>query len=152
MRLLGFKSLAISAALGFAILFAAASDVNAQSRRDIERERQKIERQQQKIASQNAKHERQERIRRQRSRDYSNDGQYNEGLTRRSVNATLYQGYQQGLIAGQSDRRAGKYGRFNVYRNTGSAPNNGDPSSTDYLYRQGYLQGYEDGFHGRSRY
>ena len=153
MRLLSFKSLAIMAALGFAILLGAAADTSAQSRREIERERQRYERQQQRIARQNARIERQRREERmRRSRDYSDNDPYNSRMTRRDVNATHSEGYQQGLLAGQSDRRDGKYNRFNVYRNTGSAPNSGDPSSADYLYRQSYLQGYEDGFHGRMRY
>jgi len=154
MRSLGTKGLTAMALLVLAIVLGAAADTSAQSRRDIERERQRIEKQQQRIARQNARleRERQERYRREQPRGNRDDGAYNEGLTRRSVNATLYQGYQQGLIAGQSDRSARKYNRFNVYRNTGSAPNDGDPTSRDYLYRQGYLEGYEDGFHGRLRY
>ena len=57
-------------------------------------------------------------------------------------------GYQAGIY----DRRRGKYNQSNVYRDTGSYPNEGDPTSTDYIYRQGYLAGYNDGFNGRRNY
>lgn len=150
MRTLGFKSLTITVALGFAILIGAASDASGQSRRDLERERQRIEKQQQKIARQ-IERDRRDRMRQEQSRGYRNDRAYNGGSSRSALNDVLYQGYQQGLIAGRADRSAGKYNRFNVYRNSGSAPN-GDPTSADYLYRQGYLEGYEDGFYGRLRY
>ena len=68
------------------------------------------------------------------------------------MNSVMFSGYQQGFLAGQADRRKGKYNRSNVYRGTGFYPNQDDPTSADYLYRQGYLQGYEDGYHGAVRY
>lgn len=132
----------LMAGLAFAVLIATATDAAAQSRRDIERERQRIERQRQNDARQD----------RRSGRYRDNRGNSSENPNRAAVNAAVYQGYQQGLVAGRSDGRVGKYNRFNVYRNTGSAPNSGDPTSWDYLYRQGYLEGYEDGYHSRIRY
>jgi len=117
-----------------------AADAHGQTRRQIERERerQRIERQQQ----------RSERER------YGNGRYDNDRYDSRSagLNNAVSMGYQQGLIAGEFDGRKRKYNRSNVYRNTGSTPNSGDPTGYDYLYRQGYLQGYDDGYYGRRRY
>lgn len=143
MKSLSIKSLTVMAGLVFALLIGTTTDASGQNRRDIERERQRIERQRQNNAGWNQ--------RRDRDRDRDNRSS-SVRPNRAAVNAALYQGYQQGLMAGRSDRSARKYNRFNVYRNTGSAPNSGDPTSWDYLYRQGYLEGYEDGYHGRTRY
>ena len=143
MRSSGFRNIAIISALGFAFLVAGTLDAAAQYRWDNDRERQRVE--QQRRANQNWQRE---QDRQRRSRDYRRDNVYNG----RYGSAAVNQGYQQGLIAGQTDRRKGKYNRSNVYRNTGSYPNAGDPSSADYQYRQGYLQGYEDGYYGRNRY
>lgn len=149
MRSIGLKHLAITGFLGSLLLVAGASEANAQSRREIERERQRIERQQRRA---NRDVRRQQRQNRDdgyygNDRDYRNGSVYNGRYNR----AALDQGYQVGYAAGQRDRGK-KYGRSNVYRNTGSYPTNGDPSSADYLHRQGYLQGYEDGYYGRRNY
>ena len=119
----------------FAGLFA--GEANGQTRRQIERERQRIERQQ-----------RNDRERYRNGR-YDND-RYDSRST--GLNNAVSMGYQQGLIAGEWDRRKRKYNQSNVYRNTGSVPNSGDPTNYDYLYRQGYLQGYNDGYNGRRSY
>jgi hypothetical protein len=111
-------------------VFISSTEADAQSRRQIERERQRIEREQR-------------RYERQRQ------GRMGRATERQINNSTFNTGYQQGLLAGQYDRRKRKYNQSNVYRGTGSAPNSGDPSNMDYIYRQAYLQGYEDGFHGR---
>lgn len=147
MRSFNFKKIVTAAALGFGFLIAGTVDTNAQSSRDIERERQRIERQDQRIAKQNARTERERRRQARQRRDQGGVDTYYNGPDR------IYpQGYEQGLIAGQADGRDRKYNRFNVYRNSGSAPNAGDPTAVDYVYRQGYLQGYEDGYNGRVRY
>ena len=135
MSLFKFKNIAIMAAMGLMLLVVGSSDVNAQTRREIERERQRIERDQRRIARQ----------RQQRDRGY-------RGSEGRIYNANYDHGYQQGMLAGQYDRRRGKYNQSNVYRGTGAYPNGGDPTSSDYIYRQGYLQGYNDGFYGRRNY
>lgn len=133
----------MAAAVFAGVVLGSAEDVNAQTRRQIERERQRVERQN-------------ERLQRQRERNARSLGYYEDdhvrGSARAGANNAVSMGYQQGLLAGQHDRRDRKYNRFNVYRNTGSAPNSGDPTSYDYLYRQGYLAGYEDGYRGRVRY
>lgn len=152
MRSIGLKHLAITGFLGSLLLIAGASEANAQSRREIERERQRIERQQRRANRDVRRQQRQDR-------DYRDDGYYGSDRDYRSGSvyngrynrAALDQGYQVGYAAGQRDRGK-KYGRSNVYRNTGSYPTNGDPSSADYLHRQGYLQGYEDGYYGRRNY
>jgi hypothetical protein len=115
------------------VTFAGSSEANGQSRRDIQRERQRIEREQRRVADQ-----------RQANR--------NSRVIRRAENAHYDHGYAQGLLAGQYDRRRGKFNQSNVYRGTGSYPNAGDPTNTDYIYRQGYLQGYSDGFYGPRNY
>ena len=134
MALLKTKKFMIGAIFGLVVFVAGISDVNAQSRRDIERERQRIEREER-------------RLEKQRGRNrQSGVGRVTE---RRVDNANYNTGYQQGFLAGQFDGRKRKYNQSNVYRGTGTAPNDGDPTSSDYIYRQGYLRGYEDGFHGR---
>jgi len=131
MSLHRFRKLAVGFAIGMTFLIVGSSDVNAQSRRDIERERQRIEREQRR----------------------NNQVRGNNRVTERRVNNANYiTGYQQGVIAGEFDRRKKKYNQSNVYRGTGSYPNSGDPTQADYVYRQGYLEGYEDGFYGRRKY
>lgn len=146
MRSIGLKKLGVTAALGLAFLIVGASSTNAQYRRENDRDR--YERQQRQYERNQRRDDRDwSRDQRRRTRDDRYDNNY-----RRNLNGAFDQGYQQGMIAGQSDRRKGKYGRSNVYRNSGSYPNAGDPSSIDYLQRQGYLQGYDDGYYGRRRY
>jgi Ni/Co efflux regulator RcnB len=131
----------IAASVVLTIGMLGSTQANAQSRREIERQRQRIEQQN------NARWER-ERQRQQRRDRGNND----ERSDRYIANANYTQGYQNGYLAGTSDGRKGKYNRSNVYRNTGSYPNGGDTNSIDYIYRQGYLAGYEDGFRGRRNY
>ena len=134
MSLFDIRKIAVGLALGFAVLIMGSGEVNAQSRRELERERQRIQRQQERLA---------------RQRQY--DARYR--TTERGVsNANYNHGYSQGMLAGEYDRRRGKYNQSNVYRNTGSYPNAGDPTSADYIYRQAFLQGYSDGFYGRRNY
>lgn len=121
-------------AFGLVIVFVGTVDVNAQSRREIERERQRQIQQ----------------YERQRRSDVYIDR--SERLPNRTVNTLLLQGYENGLRAGRMDRSRRKFNASNVYRNTPARPYNGDSSSADYLYRQGYLEGYEDGYYGRLRY
>ena len=128
------KKAALGIFVGILLMLAANSDVSAQSRRELERERQRIERE-------NARYQQNRRNNRSTRQAEQQIG-----------NSAYSSGYQYGLMAGQYDRRKGKYNLSNVYRNTGSYPNEGDPTSTDYVYRQGYLQGYNDGFNGRSNY
>lgn len=134
------KNAVMAAGLGLLMLVIGSSEASAQSRREIERERQRIERQ-------NARYQREQR---------RNNDRYSSATTarteRRIANANYASGYEQGFIAGEFDRRKGKYNRSNVYRDTGSYPNEGDPTSNDYIYRQGYLQGYNDGFNGIRNY
>ena len=121
-------------AFGLVVLFAGSTDTNAQTRRDDYRDRDRND----------SRYDRQRRDRDSRTT--------NQGMSRRDVNVLLLQGYENGLNAGRTDRSRRKYNASNVYRNTPSRPYNGDTSSADYLYRQGYLEGYEDGYYGRIRY
>ncbi len=134
MRSFRFFSVVWAIAIGFGIVFFSSTNVDAQSRREIERERQR----------QIQRYERQRR----------NDVFTNRSsrLPNRTVNTLLLQGYENGLRAGRMDRSRGKFNASNVYRNTPSRPYNGDSSSADYLYRRGYLEGYEDGYRDRIRY
>jgi hypothetical protein len=132
MSLFNIRKTLVGLAIGLIVMIAGSSEANAQSRRQIERERQRIEREQRRANGQR-------------------QGGYDRIMTRAN-NAHFDQGYQQGIMAGQYDRRKNKYNQSNVYRGTGSAPNEGDPTSTDYIYRQGYLQGYHDGYNGGIRY
>ena len=146
-RSFNIKNLAMAAGLGLAMVLVGSVDTNAQTRRDRDRQAQRAARQQQRIAERNARRNR-ESIREQRERASRGESVYNGSR----YNAVMNSGYQQGFQAGQADRRRGKYNHSNVYRGTGSYPNQGDPTSADYLYRQGFLQGYEDGYRGRVSY
>jgi len=132
MSLSVIKKVIVGASIGLSIVLFASSDVQAQSRSERERELRRIQ--------ENARLDRQRTTRMTRQ----------QSLTRRQHDNAYFQGgYEQGYLAGVSDARRQKYNRSNVYRGTGSAPNLGDPTSGDYIYRQGYLAGYEDGYHGR---
>ena len=140
MGFLNMKKMVFGIFVGIVVMLAANTDVSAQSRRELERERQRIERE-------NA------RYRQNRQRSYrNNNNQSTRQTEQRVANSTYTTGYEQGLMAGQYDRRSGKYNRSNVYRDTGAYPNQGDPTSIDYVYRQAYLQGYNDGFNGTRHY
>lgn len=139
MALFDIKKILVGAGIAMVVFVAGADDASAQTRRQIERERQRIERE-------NA------RYRRERERQYRNGSVVTRRTEQRVNNANFMNGYQQGLMAGEFDRRSGKYNRSNVYRGSGTSPNDGDPTSSDYIYRQGYLQGYEDGFRGVRNY
>ena len=142
MALFDIKKVIVAAGFALVVLLTANADVSAQSRREIERERERIERQ-------DARYERE----RQR---YNRNDRTQSGVSRRTeqriANANYTNGYRQGLLAGQFDRRKRKYNQSNVYRDTGSYPNEGDPTSSDYIYRQGYLAGYNDGYNGVRNY
>ena len=142
MALFSLKKLLVASGLGMAILVGASVEANGQTRREIERERQRIERE-------NARYQRERQRRNRMNRNESVDIRRAE---RYINNANYANGYQQGLQAGEYDRRRGKYNQSNVYRDTGSLPSDGDPTSGDYMYRQGFLQGYNDGFHGIRNY
>ena len=130
-RIVNFLSILV---LGVMILFAGSMETSAQTRREVERERQR----------------QQQRYERQRRNEvYMNRS---SRLPNRTVKNLLLQGYENGLRAGQMDRSKRKFNASNVYRNTPSRPYNGDAGSADYLYRQGYLEGYEDAYNGRRRY
>ena len=141
MALFNIKKIAIAATFGLAVLIAGSSEVSAQSRREIERERQRIERE-------NARYRNDQR----RNRNTRNASSVSRRTEQRVANANYTNGYQQGLLAGEYDRRKRKYNQSNVYRDTGAYPNDGDPTSSDYIYRQGYLQGYNDGYNGIRNY
>lgn len=142
MALFNIKKFAIATGVLLVIFVAGNGEASAQSRRDVERERQRIERE-------NARYQ---RDRQRRYRDNRNDAVVSRRTEQRINNSTYSTGYQQGLLAGEYDRRSGKYNRSNVYRDTGASPNEGDPSSSDFIYRQGYLEGYNNGFHGTRNY
>ena len=143
MRILtDLRKVALGALFGLAVLITANSDVAAQSRREIERERQRIERE-------NARYQREQQ---RRNRNYRNGSGVSRRTEQRVANANYSNGYQYGFMAGEYDRRRGKYNQSNVYRDSGAYPNSGDPTSSDYLYRQGYLQGYNDGYNGVRNY
>ncbi len=129
MTLFDLKKVVLAGGFGLVVLAGISTNANAQSRREVERERQRIERE-------NARYER--------------DRQRQSQVDRN--NANYSHGYQQGLLAGEYDGRKKKYNQSNVYRDTGSYPNAGDPTSSDYIYRQGYLKGYNDGYNGRRNY
>lgn len=129
-----FGKIFIAGVVAMFVLLVGNTDATAQSRREIERERQRIERQRER----QDRNTRQTRATRQYER-YVNNVNFNNG-------------YQYGFLAGEYDRRKGKYNRSNVYRDTPPQPYDGDPTNIDYMYRQGYLAGYEDGFYGRRNY
>jgi hypothetical protein len=135
-------NLVVIALVGLTLLLGASATTNGQTRRDIEREQRRIERQ-------NAKYQRDQQ---RRNRNDRNSTIATRRTEQQNANSSYGSGYDQGFQAGQYDRRSGKYNRSNVYRDTGSSPNDGDPTSIDFVYRQGYLKGYNDGFYGERNY
>ena len=142
MTILSIRKILVASGIGLAILLGTSMEANAQSRREIERERQRVERE-------NARYQ---RDRQRRNRSSRSETQNIRRAEQQINNANYVNGYQSGLQAGQFDRRRGKYNHSNVYRDTGAYPNDGDPTSGDYMYRQGFLQGYSDGFNGNRNY
>jgi hypothetical protein len=125
MSLTFIKGIGAGLAIVFMLLIVGSSEVSAQSRRNSERERQRAEREQRR----------------------------NDRVTERRVtNSNYITGYQTGVLAGEFDRRKNKYNQSNVYRGSGPYRSAGDPTGQDYVYRQGYLEGYNDGFSGRRKY
>lgn len=139
--IINIKSIVLAGVVAMMLMVVGSSDASAQTRRDIERERQRI-------ARENARFERE----RQRRYQRNNRGAVSRRVERRINNANFANGYNYGFMAGEYDRRRGKYNQSNVYRDSGGYPNEGDPTSSDYIYRQGYLEGYNDGFYGRRNY
>ncbi len=152
----GIYKVLFTIGFGLAILGGMAVETDAQSRREIQRERERYERAQRQSERQNIRRARQNRSNGVVVVDPTSDAvadiTYFPGSPRQAMNASLRQGYEQGMIAGQFDSRKKKYNNSNVYRDTGRSPNSGDPSAADYYHRQGYLEGYEDGYYGRRRY
>lgn len=139
MAIIHIKKLFITGTIGLMLLLIG-SEANAQSRRELERERQRIERENQRLERQ------------RRNRRTNRQSGAIPRVERQINNANFQNGYHYGWMAGEYDRRRGKYDQSNVYRGTEAYPNEGDPTSSDYIYRQGYLQGYNDGFYGRRNY
>ncbi len=142
MALFDIKKLFVTVGFGLAVFMVANVDVSAQSRRESERERQRIERE-------NARYEREQQ---NQNRANRNGTRVTARTEQRVNNANYSNGYQQGALAGEFDRRKKKYNQSNVYRDSGTYPTQGDPTSSDYIYRQGYLQGYNDGYNGVRNY
>ena len=96
MSLFKLSKVVFIAVIGIVILISS-GEVNAQSRREIERERQRIERE-------NARYQREQ------ERRYRNNGSgVSRRLEQRAANANFISGYNQGFQAGQFDRRKRKY-------------------------------------------
>ena len=73
-------------------------------------------------------------------------------MLRQAVN----RGYQQGVIAGQNDRRnrrGNSYYNSQIYRNGNYGYQNYvDSSQYQYYFQQGFERGYQDGYNSRSQY
>lgn len=165
MKISNFKKLVGVTALGLAAVFGTSVSADAQTTRQQLQER-RIQRQE-RIERQRAMQEAQQiRAARQRQRNNGDAGGgvivlNNRGNNNRNRNDRLYgsseavraavnAGYQQGIIAGQRDRSRNKYNQSNVYRGTSQRPD--DINQYEYNYRQGFLEGYEDGYNGRRQY
>jgi len=165
MKISNFKKLVGVTALGLAAVFGTSVSADAQTTRQQRQER-RIQRQE-RIERQRAMQEAQQiRAARQRQRNNGDAGGgvivlNNRGNNNRNRNDRLYgsseavraavnAGYQQGIIAGQRDRSRNKYNQSNVYRGTSQRPD--DINQYEYNYRQGFLEGYEDGYNGRRQY
>jgi len=165
MKLIKLKKLAGFSALGLVAIFGASVSVDAQtSRNEPRQEQRRIRRQQERIERQRAVQEaeliRESQQRQRNNRDQGGvvvlnnrgNNRVNERAygTNEAVRAAVNAGYQQGLNAGQRDRSRNKYNQSNVYR--GTSPNPDDINQYEYNYRQGFLEGYEDGYRGQRRY
>lgn len=125
---------------------------NAQTRRQVQRQRQ-IQRQQQRILRQ-----RQRQIQRNNRYRVYNNGRYyttdsrGAELLRQAVN----NGYRQGVQAGQYDRSR-RIRRSYTITSQYRRGNYGYQSSVDsrqyqYYFRQGFQRGYQDGYNRSYRY
>jgi hypothetical protein len=116
---------------------------------------------------------RQQQLRLQTARNYSNDpyisaapsyryaysgttretNQYGADVLRQAVNY----GYQEGVRFGQADRQDGLQANYRnsfAYQdaNYGYSGNYVDQSDYNYYFRQGYQRGYSDGYNSQSQY
>jgi hypothetical protein len=116
---------------------------------------------------------RQQQLRLQTARDYSNDpyiravpsyryaysgttretNQYGADVLRQAVNY----GYQEGVRFGQADRQDGLAANYRssfAYQdaNYGYSGNYVDQADYNYYFRQGFQRGYSDGYNSQSQY
>jgi hypothetical protein len=137
-----------------------------QSKKERERQLQ-LEHQQERQIQLNEQRERQLRLEQQQYRQLQieREYRYNIGGRYRQTNqygadqlrqAVSY-GYQQGVRAGQNDRRNSwrfNYERSPEYRDASPGYSSGyvDQSDYNYYFREGFQRGYEDGYYNSSRY
>jgi len=160
MKLINLKKLAAISGLGLAMLVGTTVSTNAQTwnrgqqkkiekqQEKIARQQEKIQKQRQKIATQNMR----DRYRVYRNGSWYNTDQRGANLLRQAVN----EGYRQGYVAGQNDRRSrrgGSYYNSSIYR-SGTYGYNSYVSSSQYQYyfQQGFQRGYQDGYNRQTRY
>jgi len=157
MKLSKLKKALIASVIGLMALLGTSETANAQTRRQVRRQRQQVIRQQQRAIRQQQRQVRRQIRQNNRYRVYRNGRYYetdNRGaeLLRRAVNL----GYQQGVRAGQYDRnhrRRSSYNNSSIYRSgTYGYQNYVSSSQYQYYFRQGFLRGYQDGYNSRYRY
>jgi flagellar biosynthesis/type III secretory pathway protein FliH len=158
MKLINLKKMAAVSGLGLAVLVGTSVSANAQTWGRNQRQQQKIEKQQEKLAKQQQKLEDQRRkvalarYRVNRNGTWYNTDQRGADLLRQAVN----EGYRQGYLAGQNDRRSRRgssYYNSNIYR-SGNYGYQSYVSSSQYQYyfQQGFQRGYQDGYNSQTRY
>ena len=158
MKLNNLKKTLAASALGLAALFGVTETADAQTGRQIQRQKQKVIKQQQKVIKQEQKlAQQQQRLQNMRYRVYRNGSYYQTDyrgaeLLRQAVN----RGYQEGFRAGQTDRRNRRgsgYYNSSIYRNGNYGwQNHVDARQYQYYFQQGFQRGYQDGFNSRNQY
>lgn len=160
MKLFDLKKLAAVTGLGLAVLVGTTVSTSAQTwnygqQKKIEKQQEKIARQQEKIQKQRQKIVMQnmnDRYRVYRNGSWYNTDQRGADLLRQAVN----DGYRQGYIAGQNDRRSRRgssYYNSSIYRNGNYGYRNYVSSSQyQYYFQQGFQRGYQDGYNSQTRY
>jgi flagellar biosynthesis/type III secretory pathway protein FliH len=148
MKLNNLKKTVLTSVFGLAVLVGSGEFANAQTNKQIRKQRQKVERLENKTARQEQKLQNM-RYRVNRNGSYYQTDSRGAELLRQAVN----RGYQQGVRAGQNDRngrRRGGYNNNSVYQNG----NYGYQSYVDsrqyqYYFQQGFERGYQDGYNSR---
>ncbi len=145
-------------AFGLIALLGTSVVTDAQTRRQVQRQRQEVRRQERRAVRQRQRQIQRRQIRQNnRYRVYNNGRYYNtDSRGAELLRQAVRNGYQQGVRAGQYDRsrrirrsytitsdyRRGNYG-YQSYV---------DSRQYQYYFRQGFQRGYQDGYSRRYRY
>jgi flagellar biosynthesis/type III secretory pathway protein FliH len=157
MKLYNLKRTFLVSALSLVAIVGMSEVSNAQGRWGQNQDKRTIK-QQQKVIKQQQKYARQQqRAQNDRYRVYRNGQYYNtDNRGAELLRQAVRNGYEQGVRAGQADRRGRRGGQWNnnsMYR-SGNYGYQSYVNSSQYQYyfRQGFERGYQDGYNSRQQY